>query len=226
VGYLTSSAGASGANPIGGSNQGNKLTEQAVTYRKYLQVTGSNLQAPDVTLWGNLITAQYYVKAISTGRYPYLLLTTGGGTIAVTFDPALNTAYAQTYQNATVFEVVSIDKTLTNGWYRLTLAVKVGLTSGGVLAYQLGMRDVFTATSPEYDGFLGSTSKSMTVWGVQLYVGGEDPTWKGPVYYPDTIDDTGYRGLRHFLGRMRVLNPLEWPYINQYSTAFEISELL
>lgn len=31
---------------------------------------------------------------------------------------------------------------------------------------------------------------------------------------------------RNFLGRMRTLSPIEWPYVNQYKTGLEISEWL
>jgi len=46
------------------------------------------------------------------------------------------------------------------------------------------------------------------------------------VYLIDDDTDTAYRDIRWFLGRLRVLNPIEYPYLNQYGAAIEIGELL
>lgn len=48
----------------------------------------------------------------------------------------------------------------------------------------------------------------------------------GEVYLIYDDLDTTYRGTRNFLGRLRTLGPIEYPYVNQYSTAIEVSELL
>ena len=46
------------------------------------------------------------------------------------------------------------------------------------------------------------------------------------VYLIDDDTDTTYRDVRWFLGRLRALNPIEYPYVNQYGAAIEIGELL
>ena len=46
------------------------------------------------------------------------------------------------------------------------------------------------------------------------------------VYLIDDDTDTNYRDVRWFLGRLRALNPIEYPYVNQYGAAIEIGELL
>lgn len=48
----------------------------------------------------------------------------------------------------------------------------------------------------------------------------------GEVYLLEDADDPDYLGQRGFLGRMRTLNPIEWPYLNARTHAVEISELL
>lgn len=48
----------------------------------------------------------------------------------------------------------------------------------------------------------------------------------GEVYLIYDDADTSYRGTRNFLGRLRTLNAIEYPYIGQYGTALEIAELL
>lgn len=48
----------------------------------------------------------------------------------------------------------------------------------------------------------------------------------GEVYLIYDDQDTTYRGTRNFLGRLRTLGPIEYPYLSQYTTALEISELL
>jgi hypothetical protein len=54
--------------------------------------------------------------------------------------------------------------------------------------------------------------------------------WLDPAYeiyfIEDDADLTANRKTRNFLGRMRVLNPIEWPYHDSHSIAVEISELL
>jgi hypothetical protein len=45
-------------------------------------------------------------------------------------------------------------------------------------------------------------------------------------FIEDDTDLTTNRKVRNFLGRMRVLNPIEWPYHDSHSIAVEISELL
>lgn len=48
----------------------------------------------------------------------------------------------------------------------------------------------------------------------------------GEVYLIDDDTDTTYRGQRNFLGRLRTLDAIEWPYYSQHSVGVEISELL
>jgi hypothetical protein len=45
-------------------------------------------------------------------------------------------------------------------------------------------------------------------------------------FIEDDTDLTTNRKVRNFLGRMRVLNPIEWPYHDSHSIAVEILELL
>jgi hypothetical protein len=45
-------------------------------------------------------------------------------------------------------------------------------------------------------------------------------------FIEDNEDLTANRKVRNFLGRMRVLNPIEWPYQDSHSVAVEIAELL
>lgn len=48
----------------------------------------------------------------------------------------------------------------------------------------------------------------------------------GEVYLIYDDLDVTYRGTRNFLGRLRTLNAIEYPYVNQYGVGLEISELL
>lgn len=48
----------------------------------------------------------------------------------------------------------------------------------------------------------------------------------GEVYLIEDDADTTYRGQRNFLGRLRTLDAIEWPYANQHSVGLEIAELL
>lgn len=48
----------------------------------------------------------------------------------------------------------------------------------------------------------------------------------GEVYLIEDDEDTSYRGQRNFLGRLRTLDAIEWPYVNQHSVGIEIAELL
>ena len=72
--------------------------------------------------------------------------------------------------------------------------------------------------------FTGDTGKSMTIWGPMLNYGGLIDYIDAA--HPMILDTAGTRGTRSFLGRLRALNPVEWPYVNQYATAVEISEAL
>lgn len=47
-----------------------------------------------------------------------------------------------------------------------------------------------------------------------------------PVFFIFDPDDTEHKERRSFLGRLRSLSPLEFPYFNRNSMAFEISEIL
>jgi hypothetical protein len=46
------------------------------------------------------------------------------------------------------------------------------------------------------------------------------------VYVIGDDADTTYRGERNFLGRLRQLNAIEWPYLNYHAMAAEIGELI
>lgn len=48
----------------------------------------------------------------------------------------------------------------------------------------------------------------------------------GEVMYIWDPEDTSHLARRSFLGRLRELNPIEHPYYNNFSTAFEVKELL
>jgi hypothetical protein len=48
----------------------------------------------------------------------------------------------------------------------------------------------------------------------------------GEVFIVADDADTTYRAERNFLGRLRTLGPIEYPYLNQYTTAVEIGEVL
>lgn len=48
----------------------------------------------------------------------------------------------------------------------------------------------------------------------------------GEVYLIDDDTDTTYRGQRNFLGRLRTLDAIEWPYVSQHAVGLEIAELL
>jgi hypothetical protein len=45
-------------------------------------------------------------------------------------------------------------------------------------------------------------------------------------FIEDDEDLTSNRKTRNFLGRMRILNPIEWPYQDSHSVAVEIAEML
>jgi hypothetical protein len=45
-------------------------------------------------------------------------------------------------------------------------------------------------------------------------------------FIEDDTDLSVHRRIRNFLGRMRVLSPIEWPYHDSHSVAVEIVELL
>lgn len=46
------------------------------------------------------------------------------------------------------------------------------------------------------------------------------------VYLIEDTADTAYRAQRNFLGRLRQLSPIQWPYVNQHACGVEIAELL
>ena len=48
----------------------------------------------------------------------------------------------------------------------------------------------------------------------------------GEVYLIADDADTTYRGQRNFLGRLRTLDAIEWPYVSQHAVGLEIAELL
>lgn len=48
----------------------------------------------------------------------------------------------------------------------------------------------------------------------------------GEVYLIEDDDDTTYRGQRNFMGRLRTLDAVAWPYPQHRSVAVEIGELL
>lgn len=48
----------------------------------------------------------------------------------------------------------------------------------------------------------------------------------GECYLIYDDEDTEHRGIRNFYGRLRTLGPIEYPYLDQYGAAIEISELI
>lgn len=209
------------ADPINGAMVADTITETATTAQHYMirsnafYMANSDAAANEVTLSG-------YIKNESS-RYPALMLSDYGtypnNFVRAHFDTTAKTALLYSAGGSTVTS--SACTNAGNGWVRCSVSCKLRFSGQAKVDRTLNFDNAMDIAFPNY---AGDTNQKMNVFGFQINFGGLMDYVDAS--HPLTIDSSGYRGARSFLGRLRALSPIEWPYINQFSTAVEISEML
>ena len=210
------------ANPLDGGVTADTLTETTDTGWHYSRLSRAWSLATAAASQ-QTFTVSCYVRDVSAGRYPVLYLfdnyTGQTNSARAIFDTTNKAALSYAVGTAQNLSMACLDA--GNGWTRIALSGKLNWSAAA-------KADVLLQFDNVYDVFLtsyaGDTGKSMTVWGAMLNYG--DLMDYIDAAHPLILDAAGTRGTRSFLGRLRALNPIEWPYINQYATAVEISEML
>ena len=210
------------ADPINGAMVADTITETATTEQHWMihsnafYLANSDAAANEVTLSG-------YIKN-GSNRYPVLMLSDYGtypnNFVRAHFDATAKTA-GVLYSGGGSTITASACTDAGNGWVRCSLSSKLKFSGQAKVDRSFYFDNALDLALPNY---AGDTGQSMKVFGFQINFGGLMPYIDAA--HPLTIDTSGYRGARSFLGRLRALSPIEWPYINQYSTAVEISEVL
>ena len=210
------------ANPLDGAMTADTLSETTDTGAHHARL-GKCWSLASAAASQQSCTVSCYVRAVSADRYPTLYLydnnTGQTNTIRAHFDATNKTVLSFPFGTAQNLGVSCVDA--GGGWSRLAMSGKLNWTAAGAADFSLYFDNAYDAS---LTGYAGDTGKSMTVWGAMLNYG--DLMDYIDAAHPMILDAAGTRGTRSFLGRLRALNPVEWPYINQYATAVEISEAL
>lgn len=220
VGGLSASANTT-ADPLNGATVADTLTETAITdYHQAflvnsLYLAGSGAAANDVTF-------SCYVKNNSS-RFIVLSIAdtpTYSQHLRGYFNTSTRASIAYNAGAATSMSGVSCSDA-GNGWVRVSITGKLNFAGASKPDLTLYFDDVFNITLQTYTG---NTDNNMIFWGAMVNFGSVMDYVDAS--RPMTVDSSGYRGSRSFLGRLRSLSPIEWPYINRFSTAIEVSEVL
>lgn len=210
--------------PFGIGLTADTLTETTDTGIHYAYMSNA-LYLANATAAANEVTLSCYVKSVSSGRYPVLQLedtpTYTYDYFRAHFDTVNRTALTYNSPNGSSSITDISCKDAGNGWTRLSVSGRLNMSGQSKTDARIYFDNAYDVNMPSY---AGDTGKSMVVWGAMLNHGGLMDYVDAN--HPMTVDSTGYRGARSFLGRLRALSPIEWPYVNQFSTAVEISEVL
>lgn len=210
------------ANPLDGAITADTLTETSDTGAHHAQLQRFWSLASAIASQQQF-TLSCYVSAVSASRYPVLYLcdnnTGQTNTIRAHFDVVNKTVLS--YPSGTAQNISAFCQDAGNGWSRLVMSGKLNWSAAAKADFSLFFDNAYDLA---LTGYAGDTGKSMTVWGAMLNYGGLLDYINDA--HPMILDTSGTRGTRSFLGRLRSLNPVEWPYINQFATAMEISEVL
>lgn len=218
---LTSSADDT-ADPINGATVADTITETATTAQHWM-IRSNVFYMANSAAAANEVTLSCYIKN-GSNRYPVLQLydyvTYPNNYIRAHFDTTAKTVGVQ-YSAGGSTLTSSACTDAGNGWVRCSVSGKLKFSGQAKVDRAFYFDNALEIGLPDY---AGDTNQKMNVFGFQINFGGLMPYIDAA--HPLTIDTSGYRGARSFLGRLRALSPIEWPYINQYSTAVEISEML
>lgn len=189
-------------------------------------------------------------SAQSIGLVALLAETLAGGTVTITAGAAQG---ATTYNSGALSVYSGADfahtfAAVSHQWWRIT--VSAAGTIGRVFigpryrpAYNIDWSrsiqiESRTQVSESLDGQEFFESRpSRRVWrakfswlndaeAFQWYAIQQAQDVSGEVYLIDDDADTTYRGQRNFLGRLRTLDAIEYPYLSTHAVGLEIAELL
>ena len=210
------------ADPLNGATVADKLTETTDT-ATHFAYRGNPVYIANSLTASNEVTFSCYVKNNTADRFIAMQIAdfaSSNDTLRGFFNTSAKTSLPYNTGNSLMTQLQCID--VGNGWCRIAVSGRLRFSSQAKIDLYLYFDSVYSDLT--FNSYTGDTNNNMLFWGMMFNFGGVMDYVDAS--RPLTIDSSGYRGARSFLGRLRVLNPIEWPYVNQFSTAVEVSELL